>query len=416
MKKFISILLCLMCIVASVCTVSASDTNTKIKVDGEIVSLVAYNINDNNYFKLRDIANILKGTEAHFDVYWNAEKSSIEIRPFQDYSTDEEITTEKIENPEIVKSNALIYREGTRLLLNAYNINGNTFFKLRDLASAIDFGVNWIAEENIIEINSNESYVHPEYYGDELAVNTELLTLFGKNKGYVDTNYNREGTGFETNQIVYDQYEFTVIYEPKYSNDVLLEPYPLSQIVGLEMMAHRVLYNCPDYVSPEAVAALFPEHKFGTNEKDNVNYLTVNYCGCELTFWYAPGSSISKYDSVSIDVNTPYVSDNSVVEDAVMEGTANMSSVGIWKDEKMGWTLNITYDGEYFDITATLPDGKTTVAEGRVSADDLSQAVFRIEGYTLFAFFVEPGGKTAHMYSYESYGMYGNYCNFVRVQ
>ncbi|MBQ3118882.1 MAG: hypothetical protein IJC10_03870 [Clostridia bacterium] len=128
MKKVLSLLLTLV-LVASILLVPvhAADDTTKIKVDGELVSLVAYNIKDNNYFKLRDIANVLKGTDAHFDVLWNAEIGAIELVPDCDYSTVEELTSEKFENPKIVKSSAKIYKNGKLILLNAYNINDNTF-------------------------------------------------------------------------------------------------------------------------------------------------------------------------------------------------------------------------------------------------------------------------------------------------
>ncbi len=128
MKKVLSLLLTMLLIIGVITIPShASSDGAKIKLDGEIVSLVAYNIKDNNYFKLRDIANVLKGTEAHFDVLWNAEVGAIEIVADTDYSTVEDITSEKFENPRVIKSNAKIYKNGKLILLNAYNINDNTF-------------------------------------------------------------------------------------------------------------------------------------------------------------------------------------------------------------------------------------------------------------------------------------------------
>ena len=40
-------------------------------MDGAPVGLTAYNINGNNYFKLRDLAALLNGTQAQFQVGWN---------------------------------------------------------------------------------------------------------------------------------------------------------------------------------------------------------------------------------------------------------------------------------------------------------------------------------------------------------
>ena len=47
---------------------TAKPTASTVLVNGENVAFDAYNINDNNYFKLRDLAYILSGTEKQFEV------------------------------------------------------------------------------------------------------------------------------------------------------------------------------------------------------------------------------------------------------------------------------------------------------------------------------------------------------------
>ena len=42
--------------------------------------------------------------------------------------------------------------------LTGYNINGNNYFKLRDLGQLFDFNVSWDGELNSIIINTAESY------------------------------------------------------------------------------------------------------------------------------------------------------------------------------------------------------------------------------------------------------------------
>ena len=80
MKKLVSLLLTLVIMISAVgLTAYADNGGTKVKLNGEMKTLVAYNIKDNNYFKLRDIANLLKGTQAEFDVIWNSEKGAIEL-------------------------------------------------------------------------------------------------------------------------------------------------------------------------------------------------------------------------------------------------------------------------------------------------------------------------------------------------
>lgn len=323
MKKVWSILITFVLTISTLCFSATAASGTKIKVDGEVVSLVAYNIKDNNYFKLRDIANVLKGTDAHFDVLWNAEKGAIELVSDCDYSTNEELTKEKFETPEIVPSTAKIYKDGNLVLLNAYNINGNTFFKLRDLADVIDFGVNWIQDEAIIEINSSESYVHPGPSGDALALNTEILSLLNKNKAYIDARYEFESTGYNENDYAYNKYQLTVTYEMPVT--------PESRVIGLDVQIDKLLYNCPKYVRPDALAALFSEYKTGHDPEAHGAYLTGNYCGYELTFWRSADHDTFPVGLCNgfIYLDTPFVSD----------GTTNKNETGIAFDG------NLPFDG-----------------------------------------------------------------------
>ena len=59
--------------------VPASPTASKVTVNGEAKAFEAYNINSNNYFKLRDIAYVLNGTDASFSVGWDGAANSIAL-------------------------------------------------------------------------------------------------------------------------------------------------------------------------------------------------------------------------------------------------------------------------------------------------------------------------------------------------
>ncbi|MEG0798795.1 MAG: WG repeat-containing protein, partial [Acidaminococcaceae bacterium] len=52
-------------------TVTAISSAQKVTVNGKDVAFDAYNINGNNYFKLRDLAFALSGSEKQFDVGWD---------------------------------------------------------------------------------------------------------------------------------------------------------------------------------------------------------------------------------------------------------------------------------------------------------------------------------------------------------
>ena len=55
---------------AGAVSTTATPSTHKVYVDGEKANVAAYEINGNNFFKLRDIAAILNGTDAQFEVTW----------------------------------------------------------------------------------------------------------------------------------------------------------------------------------------------------------------------------------------------------------------------------------------------------------------------------------------------------------
>lgn len=65
--------------------VPASKTSQSMTLDGKAVDANAYLIEDNNYFKLRDIAALLRDTEAKFNVSYDEEVNSVVIENNKTY-------------------------------------------------------------------------------------------------------------------------------------------------------------------------------------------------------------------------------------------------------------------------------------------------------------------------------------------
>lgn len=146
---------------AQVQTVTATPTASNVLVNGKKTDFQAYTINGNNYFKLRDVAYVLNGTEKSFSVGWDGQRNAISLETGKAYQSDgSEMKVSP--NPSIeqgVLSTSTIYLDGKEVDLTAYTINGNNYFKLRDLADALDFGVTWDGSLNTIRIDSNQGYV-----------------------------------------------------------------------------------------------------------------------------------------------------------------------------------------------------------------------------------------------------------------
>lgn len=140
--------------------VTVQPTSSKIVVDGEIIAFEAYNINGNNFFKLRDLAAALDGTSKSFEVTWDEDNQSINLLSGQSYTiAGGELTIpDEAVSVKAKPTYTTLYVDDRPLDFIAYNIHGNNFFKLRDIARALDIGVTWDAETGQVGIDTSVSY------------------------------------------------------------------------------------------------------------------------------------------------------------------------------------------------------------------------------------------------------------------
>ena len=81
-----------------------SEMDQRITLDGQEIELTGYNINGNNYFKLRDI-----GEQVGFNVSWNGGNRTVEIDTTTSYSEDEPQAAVSIGAVSIPQSNAALF-------------------------------------------------------------------------------------------------------------------------------------------------------------------------------------------------------------------------------------------------------------------------------------------------------------------
>ena len=131
----------------------------KVTVDGESVAPQGYNINGDNYYKLRDIAYILNGTNSQFNVTWDPDNNRILLTPDEAYQEvgDEMSSAASAVVESCSPSNSSIILDGRSLSLTGYRINGNNFYRLRDVGKALDFGVDFDEQTRTVLIDSGSS-------------------------------------------------------------------------------------------------------------------------------------------------------------------------------------------------------------------------------------------------------------------
>jgi len=141
-------------------SVPARPTASKVLVNGKEVSFEAYNIGGNNYFKLRDLAAAVNGTEKQFDVGWDGANQAISLETGKAYTPvgGELALSATLAAKDAKPTDSKIYVNNVETQLIAYNIGGNNYFKLRDIAKIFNFGVAWDSKVNMIGIDTKSVY------------------------------------------------------------------------------------------------------------------------------------------------------------------------------------------------------------------------------------------------------------------
>ncbi len=145
---------------APTATTAYASTQT-VMVDNRPVEFNAYALKDangnmTNYVKLRDVASVLNGSAAQFQVGWDG---SITITTKQSYTAN---GSEMVKNfngdQQYTVNTSPVKVNGAAVDMEAITLTdstgGYTYFKLRDLGKALGFNVSWIDGKIVIDPNS----------------------------------------------------------------------------------------------------------------------------------------------------------------------------------------------------------------------------------------------------------------------
>lgn len=144
----------------NVSELSATPTTSPIFVNNREIFFEAYNINGNNFFKLRDLAYVLNGTNKSFSVGWNSETGVVTLTSEKPYTpVGGEMENRPSSEKKAAPSTSQIVIDGISKNFIVFNIGGNNYFKLRDIGSAFNFEVNWDSVVNAVIIDTNKIYI-----------------------------------------------------------------------------------------------------------------------------------------------------------------------------------------------------------------------------------------------------------------
>lgn len=134
---------------------TAAPSDVVILLDGKPVSINAYNINGSNYVGLRGLAAALKGSPKQFDVSWDKEGNAINLTSNKAYTVvGGEIVSGVGSGKIAVMNTSAIMKDGVRIYLHSYKIDGSNYVRLRDIAQAFDLGITWDASTKTINLDT----------------------------------------------------------------------------------------------------------------------------------------------------------------------------------------------------------------------------------------------------------------------
>ena len=131
----------------------AKPSTMQITLDGKLVGLSGYEIADNNYFKLRDLAYALCQTSSRFSVDFDGK--TIALGTGKEYApVGGEMTIREGTAADAKYKQEVILVNQQPVSVTGYEIDGYHYFKLRDMGEALQFDVDFDADSRTVILQS----------------------------------------------------------------------------------------------------------------------------------------------------------------------------------------------------------------------------------------------------------------------
>jgi len=138
--------------------IAGSSGNT-LMLNGQATNFPAVNIDDYNWLKLRDIAMLLRGTNKQFQVGFDPVRNTGSINSGMQYTpVGGELHNTLSPHQIAVATPQRLIMDGNEISIAAYNIDGFNYFRLRDIAILLDFGLGFDSASGVITLQLDRPY------------------------------------------------------------------------------------------------------------------------------------------------------------------------------------------------------------------------------------------------------------------
>jgi len=123
----------------------------RVFLNGQEVNLQVYYVNQNNYFKLRDVAALLSGTSSQFSIGFKNGQIALETgKAYQAVGGECVIGADL--SASCSPSNWSLTANGVKRYLKCYNIGRNNYFQIRELGALLGFSVEFDTATSSVQI------------------------------------------------------------------------------------------------------------------------------------------------------------------------------------------------------------------------------------------------------------------------
>lgn len=242
MKKKIFALVIIMMMLISSISMASSDVEAigspqKLTLNRKDTGIIGFNIEDYNYYRLRDLAKILKTENFNFSL-WGDDKE-IRVNKNEKYDVSEVYLLQntagliKSAKPKTMKLQVTNGGEIEVYQVNVYNIDGYNYFKLRDVGKYLGFEVEYQEEKNEAQIFATANNLEtpaplttPGSTGKVVLGNERILLEYehlikGKRLGLITNQTGIDSKGLRTvDKLFHYPYgDLIAIYSPEHGLD-----------------------------------------------------------------------------------------------------------------------------------------------------------------------------------------------------
>lgn len=198
-------------------------------INKQRTDLKGYNIEDHNYYRLRDLASLLKIHDLNFSLWGDDKRIIINLDETYKDSKDQGVLAKKDLSQALEKEMTLkLIKNGQAEShqVKAYNIEGYNYFKLRDMGSYLNYDVDYDEKNNLAMIFTNVITVKVPsskkiVLGNERLIEEYSNLIDGKNLGLITNQTGLDSKNVRTvdKLYAYDKAKLLAIYSPEHGLD-----------------------------------------------------------------------------------------------------------------------------------------------------------------------------------------------------